>query len=833
VTGYNALLAFVVAGVAAVDVALGAIVLQRNRRSFTHRAFAAAAATLALWLVANFLSDQVPADHARLLFLNRLTVAAGACAGVFLFAFVLSFPHRKVQIPAPWQLALVSGFCLAGLSMFTPLLVADVTVEPWGTNVVMGPLYLLLVVWEVVCFVSVSVDVARRYPLSSPREQLQFRYLYSGLTGFFVAALLFTGVLPIVLGNNHLAQLVPFATLLFLIPTAYAMLRLRLLDVGWPAVRGAAYTLILASVAAALVVLAERWMNEIFTPIGVDPRIGLFVVGLTAILSFQPLREGIDRASDSILRQRSYDPDTLLRHLGDAISTTLDPQAVASFIAEELAREMKLSFASVTFFRNGLPVVVSDGPQPPDADLSDLLDLPSSGRLLIADELESDDAAAPILAASGARALVSLMHDGRRLGLIALGHKLSGRGFLATDVRFLEILATEAGVALQNATLFDERSERVRELSALNQLARAIGTDIELDAVLHNALAQAVAVTAADIGSIMLLDSTGSVLEIAAAIGLPDDIIASTHEPLGAGISGWVAASRQPVVLPDGKDERFKAETVRDDISSAIAVPLVFKDEVIGVINLSRRESPEPFSTENLNVVTSFAGQLAVAIKNARLYSDLESTFLGTISSLAAAVDAKDPYTYGHSTEVTEFADAIGRKMRLPESDRHTLHIAATLHDIGKIGIDSEILRKPERLDQEERAAMERHPSIAADILAPLDFLQDAVPMILFHHERYGGEGYPSGIAGQTIPLGARIISVADAFNAMVSDRPYRAGLPRDAAIQELRDNVGTQFDPLVVTAFLEVLAERSLLAPPELRILPTQRSAKSSEGTG
>ena len=827
---YNSVLLFVVVAVAVADIVVGLVVLQRDNRSTTHRFFAGSAAALAFWLVVSYLSDQALPSHARLLFLNRLAVSAGIVAGMLLVAFSLTFPHRKAKIAGPWQLAFVPGGLLAAACMFTPLLVADVVVMPWGTNIVLGPLYLVLVGWEIAAMIALTANIVRRYRVASRRDQIQFRYLFYGLGGFFLAALLFTGILPYSTGDNHLSQLMPFATLLFLLPTAYAMLRYHLLDIGWPAVRGALYTLLVATVAALLVVLAGRWMDDIFSPLGVDSHLGFFIVGLAAILGFQPLRELIDAASDRVLHQRTYDPNAVLRQLGDVIATTLDPEAVASIVAHELSREMKLTFASVAFLRVEAPVIVSAGPQPPSNDLRELLDIMSAGRPVVADDLESDDPLRSAMWRCTARVFVPLSHDGQLLGAIVLGAKRSGRAFSERDLRFLEILANEAGAALRNATLFDERSQRVRELGALNQLAIAIGTDVELEAVLRNALEQAVEVTSADAGSIMLLDSDGVALEIAAAVGLPAEIVTSAHERLGEGVAGRVAQAREAVIIIDEADERFSADTVRPEVSSAISVPVVFKDEIVGVINLSRKDSPHAFTTENLNVVASFAGQLAVAIKNSRLYGDLERTFLGTISSLAAAVDAKDPYTFGHSTEVTEYADAIGVRMGLPESERPTLHIAATLHDIGKIGIDSATLRKPGKLDAEERAAMERHPSIAADILAPLDFLKAAVPLILFHHERYDGHGYPSGVSGLTIPLGARIISVADAFNAMVSDRPYRAGLPLEVAVQELRDNSGTQFDPLVVEAFFEVLAERGELTPPELRVVSARhtRSARS-----
>jgi len=232
------------------------------------------------------------------------------------------------------------------------------------------------------------------------------------------------------------------------------------------------------------------------------------------------------------------------------------------------------------------------------------------------------------------------------------------------------------------------------------------------------------------------------------------------------------------------------------------------KDQVVGVLSVNRPMGTEAFTRESMHVVTSFAGQLGVAVENARLYVNLENTFLGTISALAAAVDAKDPYTFGHSNEVTVQAVAIAAAMGLKDDEIQMIRIAATLHDIGKIGIDGTILLKPGRLTEEERDIINRHPAIGADILAPLEFLRDAVPLVLFHHERYGGGGYPSGISGEAIPLGARIIAVADSFNAMISDRPYREALSVEAAIRELRENSGSQFDPVVAEVFIRLVSD-------------------------
>jgi putative nucleotidyltransferase with HDIG domain len=311
-------------------------------------------------------------------------------------------------------------------------------------------------------------------------------------------------------------------------------------------------------------------------------------------------------------------------------------------------------------------------------------------------------------------------------------------------------------------------------------------------------------------------------------------VVEKTHIRIGEGIAGWVAEHRKPLILVDAEDFGFGAELRRQGLRSALCVPLVIKGKVIGVLNVSKAESVEAFSRENLKIVASFAGQLAVAIENARLYVDLENTFLGTIGALAAAVDAKDPYTYGHSNEVTEHTLAIAAELGVSDPETETLRIAALLHDIGKIGIDSAILNKPGKLTDEEFEVIRSHPDIAANILGSLDFLSAVVPLVHHHHEHWDGSGYPTGLSGESIPKGARIISVADAYNAMTSDRPYRTALSREDAVRELLEYSGTQFDPQVVKALVTLLVGSGVIAPefadpflpPKLRIVSARRPA-------
>ncbi|MGM0441153.1 MAG: HD domain-containing phosphohydrolase [Elusimicrobiota bacterium] len=309
-------------------------------------------------------------------------------------------------------------------------------------------------------------------------------------------------------------------------------------------------------------------------------------------------------------------------------------------------------------------------------------------------------------------------------------------------------------------------------------------------------------------GSLMLVDKTTNKLKIVASRGLSREIVESTEMDIGEGIAGRVAEKGNPIYCSDiEKDVRFmRSSKVHYVSKSFIAVPLKVKDKVIGVLNVNSKEKNNHFGEKDKRLINILADQAAAAIENINLYRDMKDMYIGTIKTLAEAIDAKDPYTRGHAERVTKYSVAIAKEMDLDKKLLRNIEFAALIHDIGKIGIKDNILFKPGKLTDSEYEKIQQHPKIGEQIISPVEFLINVAPLVLYHHEYYNGQGYPEGLKGKEIPIGARILTVADSFEAMISDRPYKKGFSIEEAVEELKSCKGEQFDPEVVEAFLKVL---------------------------
>ena len=280
---------------------------------------------------------------------------------------------------------------------------------------------------------------------------------------------------------------------------------------------------------------------------------------------------------------------------------------------------------------------------------------------------------------------------------------------------------------------------------------------------------------------------------------------------VGEGIAGTAAAEARSLLIPDTDRCAFAVQVPgSDDVAeSVVAVPLIYEQEVTGVVVVSKL-GLDQFDQDDVRLLEVLAGHASVAIENARLYQEmsqeaagLELAFVSTVEALANALEATDALTSSHARAVKDLALSIGRELELDPARMKLLELAALLHDIGKIGIPSQILTKPSALTDEERRLVEQHPQIGERILQPIERLAGVRPIVRHCHERWDGAGYPDRLAGNDIPLEARIIFVADSYHAMTNDRPYAAAVTPEVARGHLRAESGKQFDPTIVEAFL------------------------------
>ena len=272
------------------------------------------------------------------------------------------------------------------------------------------------------------------------------------------------------------------------------------------------------------------------------------------------------------------------------------------------------------------------------------------------------------------------------------------------------------------------------------------------------------------------------------------------------GTAEWVVRHRNHLVSNEpGENPQSKNHTTQPDGEASqriLCVPLMAGHHVLGAMEVTRNLQDEPFIDRDVATAQVIGATAGVAIENARLRQSIEEGYRSTIRALASAIDAKDPYTRGHSQRVAQYSMVCGQILVLDAEQLHTLETAAILHDIGKIGIDDAILRKPRKLTPSEHAVVRDHPVIGAAIVHDVGALSGAVQFILHHHESYDGTGYPHGLSGEAIPLGARIIAVADAFDSMTTERPYRRAMTINEAMRELLRCRGKQFCPKSLDAF-------------------------------
>jgi putative nucleotidyltransferase with HDIG domain len=352
--------------------------------------------------------------------------------------------------------------------------------------------------------------------------------------------------------------------------------------------------------------------------------------------------------------------------------------------------------------------------------------------------------------------------------------------------------------------------DAVDKLSTLHKVGLAINSTMEMERLFNLIVKITMDTLRAQIGYIAIIDKEKSALKVTSLHGRnvtisPEETELPMHS---ANVSAWVIRNRKPLLITDIKDtpEFDRFSSLGYEKKTLICAPLMTKDDVIGAITVVNKPDASVYSNEELELLNTIAAQASIAIKNATFYEEQQKVYMNTIHALVSAIEASDSYTRGHSERVTRYSLELARKLNLPHDRMQIIERAAILHDIGKIGIDLNLLHKTDELTPADVFDLQQHPLIGINILQPIEFLHDVRVCIGQHHERYDGKGYPYKLPAERLLMESRILAIADAFDAMTSDRPYRRALPAREAMQELIDNSGTQFDPELVAHFIELL---------------------------
>jgi HD-GYP domain-containing protein (c-di-GMP phosphodiesterase class II) len=350
----------------------------------------------------------------------------------------------------------------------------------------------------------------------------------------------------------------------------------------------------------------------------------------------------------------------------------------------------------------------------------------------------------------------------------------------------------------------------------MHEVERTLASDKEISSLLEQAMQMALTKLKASASSILLVEPETGDLFFEAATGEIGRTLSWSRIKVRSGIAAWVTTNCQPVIVNDvSKDPRFHKgidESFGFTTNSILCVPLIASGKSIGAIEVINKASGGKFNMADLDLLVAMASTAAVAIDNARMRQAALCSYLNKIKMLSETVDARDAEMIGHSKRVARYALIAAVSLDLSPSDLRTIEYAGLLHDAEKMSIDDAILCKPFQLTAGEWEKTFVHPCISANIIADIPILKEIKSCVLHHHERYDGSGYPDKLKGSDIPLGARLLAVADCFDTMTTDRPFLAALSIDAALNELKYGKGTHFCPSAVDAFISGFEKNALL---------------------
>jgi len=400
--------------------------------------------------------------------------------------------------------------------------------------------------------------------------------------------------------------------------------------------------------------------------------------------------------------------------------------------------------------------------------------------------------------------------------------------------RLNELTAKSVSIRESVARVEEDRSN----LQALAEIGYVVNSSLDLPTVLYEVMDTIIKLTGAQ--RAFLMQRVGSEMEITIARNWEHESLRPGEYEISRTVVNEVVKHGEAVVTTNAQeDPRFDKvqSVVIFNLRSILCVPLKVKEELIGVIYADNSVREGVFTEEDCSLLSAFANQAAVALENAQLFNDISISYDQTLEALVTALEFRELETTMHTRRVVLYSMALAQKLGLSEDQTQQLRRGALMHDIGKIGVPDAILNKPGPLSEDEWVQMRRHSSLGVDILEGIMFFQGAIDIVGASHEQYDGSGYPHGLKGEEIPLGARIFAVVDALDAITSDRPYRKAQSFDVAYKEIKSKRGTQFDPKVIDAYLAIdedewRALRGITLPRKRASKPSTSNATKEEAT-
>jgi len=671
------------------------------------------------------------------------------------------------------------------------------------------------------------VDLVRGYHNTrDANHRNRIRYLVMGLSLIVISSVLnFTPLAkyPIDLVSNGLTAIL----------IAYSILRHQLLDIRVVIRLGVLYSLTTAFFAIIYYLSISLVLNLTNLITGRQAFFISILVGSIIVYSLSPFRTQVQNLIDRLFFREKYNSGLMLQRLSSTVASVLELNVITNMILEETTSTLHLKKAafllksaeSEDFFLtaqkgmasgesiclgNSHPIVNWFSNHDLPLTRYDLIITPQFKGLWGQEREELDRIEAELF--------IPLKVKGKLVGIFALGSKRSEEIFSGDDQLTLATLSNQVAVTIENARLYTAERRRREELETLYEIARILVVSDDVEIVLNSIAQHVIQNVNATFARILTMEKGGEILcrtafpirDIGIALGI------GKIEPLYTKKYYQRAIDLGKALVLDWNDPAFnendRSDIFLDSVKSLCISPLMVGDEPVGLLVLgeARSNTRERFDPDKLKLINAISDQIASALRRVTFHEQLEESFVQTVLALAKAMDARDTYTQDHSQRMAAMTDALCRKLDIDEEQIRAIHSAASLHDIGKIGVPDEILRKPGPLTSQEWDSMKRHPKIGADIVAPVIRLTRVAPIIIAHHEKFDGSGYPYGLKGDQIPMGARILAVVDAYVAITDERVYRKARSHKEAMAELVKHSGSQFDPTVVDAFLKLVGEKT-----------------------